>query len=473
MERMAEKGECVLVVDDDVALGRVLVAMLGQAGFSSVHVTSGAEALRRLEARPFDALLTDLRMPEMDGMAVLKAVGQRWPAVPVIMLTAHGSVRGAVEAMKAGAVDFMVKPCEKEELVFVLDKALTATRRERGGVPSAPTGDLGMIGDSPAMRALRARIQRAAAATSTVLIRGETGTGKELVAHAVHAGSERRDGPLVKLNCGELPETLLESELFGHEKGAFSGAVGRKPGRVELAHKGTLFLDEVGEMSASMQVKLLRVLEYREFQRVGGTQKIEVDVRFVAATHRDLEARVASGEFREDLYHRLYVVPLDVPPLRERHGDVELIASKLCALFGHNNNRPAVRFTDESLALLAAQPWPGNVRALRNVVERLVVLVESDEIGPLDVEREMARRPLGGGVAPRSEGGGTGGTGGSSPAGGGPASLPARRHDAEKDAVLHALARANNDRTLAARLLQVSRSTLYNKLRKSGLAETE
>jgi DNA-binding NtrC family response regulator len=198
----------------------------------------------------------------------------------------------------------------------------------------------------------------------------------------------------VKLNCGELLDDLLESELFGHEKGAFTGAVSRKPGRVELAHNGTLFLDEVGEMSRTMQVKLLRVLEYREFQRVGGTQKIEVDVRFVAATHRDLRARVASGDFREDLFHRLEVLPIDVPPLRDRHGDVELIAHKLCAAFGRDNKRPSIHFADASLTLLAEQPWPGNVRQLRNLVERLVVLSDSDEIGPADVQREVGRPPL-------------------------------------------------------------------------------
>jgi DNA-binding NtrC family response regulator len=253
-----------------------------------------------------------------------------------------------------------------------------------------------------------------------------------------------------------LPDNLLESELFGYEKGAFTGATTRKPGRVELAHKGTLFLEEIGDVTLTVQTKLLRVVQEREIERLGGTQTIKVDVRFVAATHRDLEAMVAAGQFREDLFYRLNVVPIHVPPLRERVGDVERIARHFCRQFGQANGRPAIAFAEESLALLAVQTWPGNVRQLSNLVERLVVLADSDVIGPSDIERELGRRPLG--AAPSER-----------PGASEEASLPTRVRDAEKDALLHALGRAGGNRTLAARLLQVSRSTLYNKLREHGL----
>ncbi len=455
---MAEKRGTVLVVDDDAALGKVLAALLGQEGFACEHVPSGSEALSRLEARPFDAVLTDLLMPDMDGLALLKTIGQRWASVPVILMTAHGSVPAAVDAMKAGAVDFMLKPCDKEELVFVVGKAMAATRREREGVSPARVDGVDFIGESPAMREVLALVRRVAAGTATALVGGETGTGKELIARAIHEGSPRRGGPFIKMHCGALPDTLLESELFGYEKGAFTGAAGRKPGRVELAHNGTLFLDEIGDITPAMQVKLLRVLQEREIERLGGKHVIKVDVRFIAATHRDLEAMTATGQFREDLFYRLNVVPIHVPALRERDGDIERIARHLCSAFGKANGRPRIAFTEASLARLAGQPWPGNVRQLSNLVERLVVLAESDVIGDAEIERELGRRPLGAGPSGRP-------AAGASEEG----SLLAQRRDAERDALLHALSRAGQNRTLAARLLAVSRSTLYNKLHEHGL----
>ena len=453
---VAEARGAVLVVDDDADLGKVLVALLAKEGYDCEHVLSGAEALARIEARPFDAVLTDLRMPDMDGMALLKEVGQRWPTVPVILLTAHGSVPAAVEAMKLGAVDFMLKPFDPEELSFVVGKAMAATRRERESAPPARIEGLDIVGDSPVMRELFARVRKAAAGTATVLVRGETGTGKELVARALHEWSARKGGPFIKVNCGALPDALLESELFGHEKGAFTGATARKPGRVELAHKGTLFLDEIGDVTPAVQVKLLRVLQEREIERLGGTQTIKVDIRIVAATHRDLEAMVQAREFREDLFFRLNVVPIQVQPLRERAGDVERLAAQFCSAFGQANGRPRIAFDDEALAFLAAQRWQGNVRQLQNMVERLVVLADADVLGRADVERELGRLPLG--AAPPA-----------SPESSDDASLPERVRVAEKDALLAALARANGNRMLAARLLGVSRRTLYNKLGAHGL----
>jgi transcriptional regulator with PAS, ATPase and Fis domain len=301
------------------------------------------------------------------------------------------------------------------------------------------------------MRDVLAMIRKVAAGTSTVLVRGETGTGKELVARLLHDASPRKDEPYVRVHCAALPETLLEAELFGYEKGAFTGATQRKPGRVELAHKGTLFLDEIGDISPAVQVKLLRVLQEREFERVGGTQTIRVDVRFVAATHRDLEAMVARGELREDLFYRLNVVPITIPPLRAREGDAARLAAHFAADFAKTCGRPDVRFDEDAIAQLASLPWPGNVRQLQNFVERLVVLADGSRVTRRDIDRELRGDPK------------------SSPPPAGDLSLDAKRREGERAALVRALAQTDNNRTRAARLLEVSRRTLYNKLREHGL----
>jgi two-component system response regulator AtoC len=379
----------VLIVDDDAAVGTVLGALLRQAGLAPHHETSGAAALAALERRPFDLAITDLRMPGLDGMALLGHLRRAWPELPVVMLTAHGNVQLAVEAMKAGAADFVQKPFDREELLFVVRKALEGGRRAADAAPeppepSAPADEL--VGRGEAMREVRALIDRAARSNATVLLLGESGTGKGLVARAVHERSARRAGPFVRLHCGALPDALLESELFGYEKGAFTGAAARKPGRVELAEGGTLFLDEIGDVTPATQVKLLRVLQEREYERLGGTRTLRADVRFVAATHRDLGAMVARGEFREDLYYRLNVIPLTLPPLRARPDDVAELAARFARSHG------AAALAPDALALLAAQRWPGNVRQLQNFVERLVVLSDGPAIGRADVERELARK---------------------------------------------------------------------------------
>jgi DNA-binding NtrC family response regulator len=449
---VSEARAAVLVVDDDADLRKVLAALLSKEGYACEQSASGTEALERLETRSVDAVLTDLRMPGMDGLALMKEVGRRWPALPVILLTAHGSVPAAVEAMKAGAVDFLLKPFVPEELAFVVKKALARSAREREEVPAAHVdGPADPVATSPAMRDVLARVRKAAAGTATVLVRGETGTGKELVARALHEASPRSKGPFIKVNCGALAESLLDSELFGHEKGAFTGAATRKPGRVELAHKGTLFLDEIGDVPPAMQVKLLRVLQEREIERVGGSETIKVDVRFVAATHRDLDAMVAAGQFREDLFFRLNVVPVHLPPLRERAGDVERLAVHFCESFGAANGKSRMALDPGALAALALEAWPGNVRQLQNLIERLVILAESDVIAGRDVERELGRSS----VAP--------------PAASDDATLPGRIRSAEKDALTAALGRTNGNKTQAARLLGVSLRTLYNKLGSHGL----
>ncbi|HSO31415.1 MAG TPA: sigma-54 dependent transcriptional regulator [Labilithrix sp.] len=460
---MANASDAVLVVDDDVAIGRVLVALLEQRGHEATHVPSAEEAVRALDARPYDVVLSDVRMPGMDGMGLLDHVAARFPGLPVVLVTAHGSVALAVEAMKRGAADFVQKPFDKDEIAFVVEKALASSRHARAAVPPPALDDSDLVGDSPAMQEVFATIRKVAPTTSTVLVRGETGTGKELVARALHANSPRKDEAFVTVHCAALPETLLESELFGHEKGAFTGAAQRKPGRIELAHKGTLFLDEIGDVPRSVQVKLLRVIQERELERVGGTQTVRVDVRIVAATHRDLEAMVASGEFREDLFYRLAVVPVTIPPLRERAGDAARLARHFVGELG-KSMRPGIRIDEDAVALLAAQSWPGNVRQLQNFVERLVVLADGERVTRADVERELSR-------VPSSMSRGPAGTDSFPPGGttGARLSLDVRRKETERETLVKALAQVGNNRTRAARLLEVSRRTLYNKLKEHGL----
>jgi two-component system response regulator AtoC len=455
----ARESRSVLVVDDDASVGAVLAALLRQDGMDAEVVGSGAEALGRLDARPFDAVVTDLRMDGMDGMELLGRVHEKWPDLPVVMMSAHGTVPLAVEAMKRGATDFVMKPFEREEILYVLEKAL-AGASVTDGAPPAPPVTGGLVYRSRAMAEALELVDRVATSAATVLILGETGTGKELVARAVHDRSPRRSEPFIKLHCAALPETLLESELFGYEKGAFTGAVTRKPGRVELAHGGTLFLDEIGDISAATQVKLLRLLQAREFERLGGTQTVTADVRFVAATHRDLAAMVGKGEFREDLYYRLNVVPIWLPPLRERSEDVAVLARHFCASYAKAAGRGNATFADDALALLGAQPWPGNVRQLGNFVERLVLLSDATAIGASDVRRELARGPRGVATAPDAPGSNASGPAETQDAG----ELAVRTRSAERDAIVSALTRTGGSRTQAARLLGISRRALYYKL---------
>jgi DNA-binding NtrC family response regulator len=458
---MSSASDAVLVVDDDIAIGKVLVALLEQRGLEAVHVASAEEAVRALDARPYDVVLSDVRMPGMDGMALLDHVGARFPGLPVILLTAHGSVALAVDAMKRGAADFVQKPFDKEEIGFVVDKALASSKRERAEVPPPPAGDRRFVGDSEPMEQVFATIRKVAPTNSTVLVRGETGTGKELVARALHEASPRKSEAFVSVHCAALPETLLESELFGHERGAFTGAAQRKPGRIELAHKGTLFLDEIGDVPRSVQVKLLRVIQERELQRVGGTQTIRVDVRIIAATHRDLDAMVAAGEFREDLFYRLAVVPIHIPPLRERSGDAARLTRHFVQECASALARSRMSIDDDAVAVLTTQPWPGNVRQLQNFVERLVVLADQDVITKADVERELSRVPS---IARAPDAGAP-----ASPRPGAALSLDSNRKETERQTLVKALTQAGNNRTRAARLLEVSRRTLYNKLREHGL----
>jgi DNA-binding NtrC family response regulator len=448
-----EEGRSVLVVDDDEALGKVLEALLRQAGLEVAHVTSAAAALDAIERRPFDLVITDLRMPVMDGMELLGHLAARWPSLPVVMLTAHGTVPLAVQAMKAGAREFVLKPFDRSELLYVVGAQLTHAARQLEP-PSPELTSSALLGDSAPMQAVFRLIQKAARSSAHVLIRGESGTGKELVAKAIHAQSARHAESMVTVHCGALPDSLIESELFGYEKGAFTGATQRKPGRVELASRGTLFLDEIGDTSPMVQIKLLRVLQDRTFERLGGTETLSVDTRFVAATHRDLETLVEKGDFREDLFYRLNVIPIDLPPLRERGEDVIGLAKHFAASIGADNGVPDGHLTAEALTRLSHHEWPGNVRQLQNVVERLIVLSDSPRIEVAQVERELSARGRANAsaVSMATE-----------------ESLEAQRRKAEKGALEQTLLRCHNNRTQAARILGISRRTLYNKLEEHGL----
>ncbi|MGF1469929.1 MAG: sigma-54-dependent transcriptional regulator [Sandaracinaceae bacterium] len=453
--------DSVLIVDDDRSVGTVLIGLLRQAGYDASHVLAATDGIARVLSRPVDVVITDLRMPGMDGMELLRTLRAKAPGLPVVILTAHGTVDLAVEAMKAGAADFLLKPFDREAVLFTVDKCVRAGRSAESRPPPDPReadGSPEPLGASPAMAEVSRLVDRAAAARSTVLIRGETGSGKEVVARAIHARSERRDQPLVAVNCGGLPEALLESELFGHEKGAFTGATHAKPGRVELAEAGTLFLDEIGDLSLAVQVKLLRLLQEREYCRLGSIEPRRCDVRFIAATHQDLDAMVAEGTFREDLFYRLHVVPITVPPLRARRGDIAPLAQRFVRRHAHENRRGDVTLDAEALARLEALPWPGNVRELSNLVERLVVLTDAETIGAAEVEAELARHPP---RRPSDPGPGPDGS---------TATLEERRQHAEREWIRQVLAQTGDNRTQAARILGISRRTLYNKLDELGLS---
>ena len=373
----------ILVVDDEPNILSSVARALGLEGYD-VEVAGSAElALEKLERQSFDAILLDMQLPGMNGLELLSRLSEEDVTSPVLMMSGHGTIELAMEAVRRGAVDFIEKPIGSDRLVLSIGQCLKLRaleqenqelRRRFGTGPS-------MLGESAAIVALRSQVELAARSNAPVLVLGERGTGKELVAAAVHEGSARADGPFEKLNCAAVPESLIESELFGHEPGAFTGATKRRQGKFERANRGTLFLDEVGDMPTPMQAKLLRVLQEGEVERVGGTSTVKVDVRIVAATNKSLEEEIEKGAFRADLFDRLNVVPLRIPPLRERPGDVALLASHFLELACEVHDRPGKRISEGAMRLLASYPYPGNVRELRNLVERLVILTPDEEIG--------------------------------------------------------------------------------------------
>jgi two-component system response regulator HydG len=449
----------ILIIDDNETIRDGLAHTVRKLGHDPVTASSGAAGVEAFRKRPADFVITDLKMDGMGGVEVLAAIAALDADVPIMILTGYGTVETAVEAMKLGAFDFLTKPIQPEVVRLKVERALELTAARRGRRRAEAMTDYlraeregrfaEMIGASERMLALCRAIDKIAPSDTTVFIAGESGTGKELVAHAIHRLSRRAKGPFVKVNCGALTETLLESELFGHEKGAFTGAIKQKLGRFELADGGTLFLDEVGDVPMAMQVKLLRALQEQEFERVGGESPVKVDVRVISATNKDLDKEVAEGRFRQDLYYRLHVLPLKLPALRERREDIPLLCAHFIKKLASKTNPRVRAISDAALGRIMAYHWPGNVRELENAVEQALVFAEGDEIGPgalpaflaggggeesLEVARELA--------------------------------LPDILDDLERQLILKAYQKAKGVKTETARLLGIKTSALYYKLEK-------
>lgn len=445
---------CILVVDDDKAHRFMLRSMFKEWGWAVEEADDGTTAVAAVEKRPFDAILMDIRMAKMDGMEALQKIHAYNSAIPVVIMTAYSSVDSAVEAIKKGAHDYLTKPLDFDRLRLTMERALDHRQviEEKSGARSGERKlslKTSIIGNSPPMMELLEMISFVAPTEATVLITGESGTGKELIASTLHDNSRRRNGPLIKVNCAALVENLLESELFGHEKGAFTGADRRREGKFVQANDGTLFLDEIGETTPAMQVKLLRVLQEHEVQRIGGQETIGVDVRLLAATNKILEDEISAGRFREDLYYRLNVVSIHVPPLRERQEDISLLADFFLQKYAEKNRRKIAGITPRCMDLLLHYPWPGNVRELENAIERGVILLRGDYLDeeslPIAIKKWAEEKKP------------TAITG------------PDRRSDlaeAEKRVILKALEETGGNKSEAARQLGITRKTLQTKLKK-------
>ncbi|MEZ4265382.1 MAG: sigma-54 dependent transcriptional regulator [Myxococcota bacterium] len=467
----------ILVVDDEPNMRTILRGLLQREGYEVVEAQDGRDAIRTLERSGGDVhvVITDLRMPGVDGMALLAHVTERYPGRPVVMITAHGSVDTAVEAMKSGAFDFVTKPFDAGDLRAVVRKAVNTAMAQLDSVEEAGAdgelgedGRFGMVGVSKAMRDVYAVLAKVADTPTTVLISGESGTGKELVASALHHHSSRARRPFIRVSCAAIPQTLIESELFGHEKGAFTGAIASKPGRFELADQGTLFLDEIGEVPTEMQVKLLRVLQEGSFERVGGLKTLEVDVRLVAATNRNLAVEVESGRFREDLFYRLNVIPLHLPALRDRREDIPLLVRHMLERFNERLGRAVEGLTPEAEEAFVGYGWPGNVREMENVLERLVLFSEGERI-PLDLlpdeMKSTSSRPevesalrldrgLSGRVSLKEL-------------------VRETTAQVERELICQALEQTERNVTHAAQLLMISRKSLQNKMKEFNLRDEE
>lgn len=468
----------ILVVDDEKNIRRVLQALLEGDGYSVDEAGDGdeARALLRRSAGHYDLVLTDLRMPNCDGLQLLRWTRESHPDTPVVMLTAHGTVDIAVEAMREGAFDFITKPFDDEDLSGIVGRALAQRNANRERAYSledeAESGGAdkeqalsNIVGVSRPMQDLFALLRKVAPSPTTLLIRGESGTGKELVGSALHGLSERASGPFVAVNCTAIPETLFESELFGHEKGAFTGAVASRPGRFELASGGTLLLDEIGELPGAMQVKLLRVLQERTVQRVGGLRPIAVDVRLIAATNANLEKMVEEGSFREDLFYRLNVVPLHLPPLRERPSDIPVLIEHFAQRFSERLGRPLRSVTSAAVQAMVEYSWPGNIRQLENVVERMVLLGEGEELRLSDLPPEVRdgeRDPEAGVDTARDE---------PLPSGKLKDIVKQSSQRLERDLIAAALEQEERNVTRAAKRLGISRKGLQLKMKEYGLRD--
>jgi nitrogen regulation protein NR(I) len=455
----------VIVIDDDETVRDVLTSFLSEKGHEVTAFSNGQEGLESLLSESFDVALVDLVMPGIGGMDILRELSSRNLKIPVIVITAYGTIQNAVESMKLGAFDYITKPFNLDEILIVIERALNLRRLERENLLLKRQlrqryNFSGLIGDSIKMQRVYELIEKVADSDTTILITGESGTGKELVARTIHYNSSRADGPFVPINCAAIPKDLLESELFGHEKGAFTGAINTRIGRFELANNGTLFLDEIGELDPSLQVKLLRVIQEREFERVGGVKTIKVDVRIIAATNRNLEEAVRDGRFREDLYWRLNVIPIHLPPLRERREDIPLLIDFFVKKFHRKRKGKALVFPPEVMTILLRYDWPGNVRELENLVERLSVLVSDEVVKPEDLPERFHKREFRGQemevLSPQiSEEG---------------IDLSKTLEEIERELILKALQKAGGVRSKAASLLGLNRTTLIEKLKRLGIS---
>jgi two-component system response regulator AtoC len=467
---MLPERKQVLIVDDEPNLRKILSAQLSRDGYDVMTAEDGEQGLALLKEHHIDLVITDLKMPKVDGMTLLKRALEEEPDLPIVLITAHGTIDTAVEALKSGAFDFVTKPFDKDEVRQIVGKALR-TRELRGAdATSVPTGGgvrFGIIGDSTGITDLYAVLERVADTPTTVLITGESGTGKELVARALHEHSGRKDKPFIKVNCAAIPKELIESELFGYERGAFTGAVSSKPGRFELANGGTLFLDEIGEIPIEMQVKLLRALQESEFERVGGIKTIRIDVRLVAATNRDLKKLIANGTFREDLFYRLNVVPIRLPALRERTVDIPLLVEHFLVKFNERLKKHVEGVEAEAMETLVAYPWPGNIRELENVIERAVLFCDTQKLRASDLPPEIRGIPAMANIS-LSEADLQAALAGE---GGLKEHVKVAMSRLEKELVSRALQQTTGNVTHAARLLKISRKGLQLKMKELGLRE--
>ena len=447
--------DVILVVDDDSNVCKILKGLLEHAGYAVLTAYDADRALAIIDERTVDLVVTDLKMPGTSGMDLLTLCHEKKAAVPVIVMTAYGTIEAAVASMRKGAYDFITKPFDETELLTVIQKALAESRKNQELITAYFDKDqdfsLQFIGRTAAIQKILQTIQKIAPTDVTVLIWGETGVGKELVARQIHMSSHRRDHPFIKVNCAAIPETLLESDLFGHEKGAFTGAVSSKPGRFELAHQGTMFLDEIGDMPLHLQPKLLAVLQDKSFERVGGVKTIKVEIRIVAATNRDLSAAVQVGTFRSDLFYRLNVVPIYIPPIRDRKEDLIPLVHHFVTKFATKYQRTTTHVAPEVMAVFSSYDWPGNIRELENVLERMMVMSEDDILGldllPIEM-RGTALTPGPPGLKDK---------------------LESISSITEKQMIIDALNKTNQNRTQAAKLLGISRRTLQNKIKEYGL----
>jgi DNA-binding NtrC family response regulator len=454
---MTAEKRSILVVEDEAKLRRLIELQLSDEGFAVQSAPDAETGLKLVNQDRFDLIVTDFKLPAMSGLDFLQAVKRIDAQMPVVIMTAFGTVESAVDAMKAGASDYLLKPFSLAELVMVVRKELDTHRlREENRTLREALGRRyeykNIVAQSEKMQEVLARVERVASANATVLIGGESGVGKDLIARAIHEHSQRASGPFIKINSTAIPENLLESELFGYEKGAFSGATTSKPGKFELADKGTLFLDEIGDVPATIQVKLLRVLQEREFERLGGTKTLKVDVRLVAATNRDLRAALEEGTFREDLYYRLNVVPIDMPPLRDHKEDIPALVEFFLDKFAKEAGTAAKTITPAAMKLLVEFHWPGNVRELENVIQRAVTLLEGSTIDVADIHLDSrSQRNNSGGQFVLPQG--------------------MTLDQWEQEAIRGALSRANGNKSQAARMLGLSRNALRYRLSQMGVAD--